>query len=117
MAIDKVLKIEGSSITWTCKQVVKMIDKETISFKNVVQRSFVWERHRMSELIWSIIMRNILMRDSELYKYILKQEKPAVRFELRTSHRKGLERREVEKRIYGVKGNGSRLPLPFMIIG
>ena len=56
MAIDKVLKIEGSSITWTCKQIVKMVDKETISFKNVVQRSFVWERHRMSELIWSIIM-------------------------------------------------------------
>ena len=56
MAIDKVLKIEGSSITWTCKQIVKMIDKETINFKNVVQRSFVWEKHRMSELIWSIIM-------------------------------------------------------------
>lgn len=56
MAIDKVLKIEGSSITWTCKQIVKMIDKETISFNNVVQRSFVWEKHRMSELIWSIIM-------------------------------------------------------------
>ena len=56
MAIDKVLKIEGSSITWSCKQVAKMIEKETISFKNVVQRSFVWERHRMSELIWSIIM-------------------------------------------------------------
>ena len=56
MTIDKVLKIEGSSITWTCKQIVKMIDKDTISFKNVVQRSFVWEKHRMSELIWSIIM-------------------------------------------------------------
>lgn len=56
MAIDKVLKIDGSSITWTCKQIVKMIDKDTISFKNVVQRSFVWEKHRMSELIWSIIM-------------------------------------------------------------
>lgn len=56
MAIDKVLRIEGSSITWSCKQVAKMIEKETISFKNVVQRSFVWERHRMSELIWSIIM-------------------------------------------------------------
>ena len=56
MSIEKVLKIEGSSITWTCKQIVKMIDKETISFKNVVQRSFVWEKHRMSELIWSIIM-------------------------------------------------------------
>lgn len=56
MAIDKVLKIEGSSITWSCKQIVKMMDKNTISFKNVVQRSFVWEKHRMSELIWSIIM-------------------------------------------------------------
>lgn len=56
MAIDKILKIEGSSIIWTCKQIVKMIDKETISFKNVVQRSFVWEKHRMSELIRSIIM-------------------------------------------------------------
>ena len=56
MAIDQILKIEGSSITWTCQQIVKMIEKDTISFKNVVQRSFVWEKHRMSELIWSIIM-------------------------------------------------------------
>lgn len=56
MAIDKILKIEGASITWTCKQIVKMIEKDTISFKNIVQRSFVWEKHRMSELIWSIIM-------------------------------------------------------------
>ena len=56
MAIDKVLKIEGSSITWTCKQVTKMIETDKINFNNLVQRSFVWERHRMSELIWSIIM-------------------------------------------------------------
>ena len=56
VAIDKVLKIEGASITWSCKQVAKMIDNDKIDFKNVVQRSFVWERHRMSELIWSIIM-------------------------------------------------------------
>lgn len=56
MAIDKILKIEGSSITWTCKQIAKMIDKGSISFKNIVQRSFVWEKNRMSELIWSIIM-------------------------------------------------------------
>lgn len=56
MAIDKILKIEGASITWTCKQIVKMIEKDSISFKNIVQRSFVWEKHRMSELIWSIIM-------------------------------------------------------------
>lgn len=56
MAIDKVLKIEGASITWSCKQIAKMIEGEKIDFKNVVQRGFVWERHRMSELIWSIIM-------------------------------------------------------------
>ena len=56
MAIDKILKIEGSSITWTCKQITKMIENEKINFKNLVQRSFVWEKHRMSELIWSIIM-------------------------------------------------------------
>lgn len=55
MAIDKVLRIEGSSITWTYKQVVKMIEKETISFSNVVQRSFVWTKQQMSELIWSVI--------------------------------------------------------------
>ena len=56
MAIDKILKIEGSSITWTCKQVTKMMETDKINFKNLVQRSFVWEKHRMSELIWSIIM-------------------------------------------------------------
>lgn len=56
MAIDKILKIDGASITWSCKQVAKMIEKETINFNNVVQRSFVWEKHRMSELVWSIIM-------------------------------------------------------------
>lgn len=56
MAIDKILKIEGASITWSCKQVAKMIENEKINFKNLVQRPFVWERHRMSELIWSIIM-------------------------------------------------------------
>ena len=42
-----------------------------------------------------------------------KQEKSAVQIELRISQRKVLERREVEKRIYGVKGNGSRLAVAF----
>lgn len=56
MAIDKVLRIEGASISWTCKQITKMIENEKIDFKNLVQRSFVWEKHRMSELIWSIII-------------------------------------------------------------
>lgn len=56
MAIDKVLRIDGASITWTCKQIAKMIEKDTIGFDNEVQRGEVWERWRMSELIWSIIM-------------------------------------------------------------
>lgn len=56
MAINKVLRIEGASITWTCKQISKMIDNGNLHFANVVQRSFIWERKRMSELIWSIIM-------------------------------------------------------------
>ena len=33
-----------------------MIEKETISFDNIVQRGEVWELWRMSELIWSILM-------------------------------------------------------------
>ena len=56
MAIDKVIRLEGASITWTNKQVAKMIEKETISFDNIVQRGEVWETWRMSELIWSILM-------------------------------------------------------------
>ena len=56
MAIDKVMRLEGASITWTNKQIAKMIGKDTISFDNIVQRAEVWERWRMSELIWSILM-------------------------------------------------------------
>ena len=56
MAINKVLKIEGSSITWTYKQILKMMLRETMNFKNLVQRGFQWERSRSSELIWSTIM-------------------------------------------------------------
>ena len=54
--IDKIIRLEGASITWTNKQVSKMIEKGTISFDNIVQRGEVWELWRMSELIWSIIM-------------------------------------------------------------
>ena len=43
MAIDKVLNIQGASITWTNKQIAKMIEKDTISFDNVVQRGEVWK--------------------------------------------------------------------------
>jgi len=56
MAIEKILGIDGSSISWSCKQVASMVKKGTLSFDNVIQRSFVWERSRQSMLIWSVIM-------------------------------------------------------------
>ena len=43
------------SITWNCKQVVNMMKKEKCSFKNIIQRSYVWEKARKSDLIHSII--------------------------------------------------------------
>ena len=43
----------------------------------------------------------------------MNSEKSAVQNELRTSHRKDLERREIEKRIYGLKGNNPRLVVAF----
>ena len=43
-------------------------------------------------------------------------EETAVQVELRSSHRKGLEKRG-RKEDLGRERNGSRLPLPFMIIG
>lgn len=56
MAIYKILGIDGSSINWTCKQIAGMVCKKSISFDNVIQRSYVWEKQRQSKLIWSIIM-------------------------------------------------------------
>lgn len=56
MAISKIIKLEGANIPLSCKQICKMIKQNKISFDNVVQRSYVWENKRRSELIWSIIM-------------------------------------------------------------
>lgn len=43
------------SITWNCKQLSNMTKKGKCSFDNIVQRSYVWEPQRMSDLIHSII--------------------------------------------------------------
>ena len=56
MAIATVNRLSVSSIPYTFKQVCKMIDNNGISFDNVVQRSYTWEKARRSEFIWSIIM-------------------------------------------------------------
>ena len=56
MAIMKILGIEGASITWSFKQISKMIEQNKISFDNIIQRSYVWEILRRSKLIWNAIM-------------------------------------------------------------
>lgn len=43
------------SISWNCKQVSNMIKKGKCSFKNIIQRSYVWELARKSDLIHSLI--------------------------------------------------------------
>lgn len=43
------------SISWSCKQVTNMIKKGKCSFKNIIQRSYVWEKARKSDLIHSLI--------------------------------------------------------------
>ncbi len=43
------------SITWNCKQVVNMMKKGKCSFDNIIQRSYVWEKARKSDLIHSMI--------------------------------------------------------------
>lgn len=44
-----------ANINWSVKQFVKMYQNKTISVKNIVQRSFKWEKSRMSLLIHSLL--------------------------------------------------------------
>ena len=45
-----------SNISWSAKQISKMVEKGTISFDNAVQRGLVWDNKRKSLLIHSILM-------------------------------------------------------------
>ena len=47
--------VRKANINWTAKQLSKMIDKNSISFDNAVQRGYVWDKKRKSLLIDSII--------------------------------------------------------------
>lgn len=44
-----------ANMSWSCKQVAKMAENGTFKFDNVIQRAYVWEQTRKSELIHSII--------------------------------------------------------------
>lgn len=55
-AIQTINRLQASNNSYTFKQFTKMIDKGTVEFGNVVQRSYTWEVKRRSEFIWSVIM-------------------------------------------------------------
>ena len=47
--------LNKANITWSAKQIKKMYDATKLVFDNVIQRSYVWEKSRKSELIHSMI--------------------------------------------------------------
>lgn len=48
--------LKKANINWNVKQMVKMIDKGSITFDSSVQRGYVWDVNRKSLLIHSIIV-------------------------------------------------------------
>ena len=44
-----------ANITWTAKQITKMYNAKTFNFNNIIQRSYVWETKRKSDLIHSMM--------------------------------------------------------------
>lgn len=47
--------LNKATISWTTKQIAKMVESGKLTFENVVQRSYVWEKARKAELIHSIM--------------------------------------------------------------
>lgn len=47
--------LNKANITWSAKQVAKMVEGGKAVFNNIIQRSYVWEITRKSELIHSMI--------------------------------------------------------------
>ena len=48
--------LEKATISWTAKNISNMVKNGKISFNNIVQRSYVWERSRKTGLIESMIL-------------------------------------------------------------
>lgn len=49
------MALQRANITWSAKQVTKMANNGALVFDNVIQRSYVWEVARKSNLIHSMI--------------------------------------------------------------
>ncbi len=47
--------IKKANITWSAKQITKMVGASKITFENVVQRGYVWDTKRKSLLIHSML--------------------------------------------------------------
>lgn len=49
------MALNKANITWSCKQIAKMAANGSFTFDNIIQRSYVWEQSRKSNLIHSLI--------------------------------------------------------------
>ena len=49
------MALNRANITWSAKQIAKMAGNGTFSFDNIIQRSYVWEQTRKSNLIHSLL--------------------------------------------------------------
>lgn len=49
------MALNKANITWSAKQIAKMAGNGTFKFDNIIQRSYVWEQSRKSNLIHSMI--------------------------------------------------------------
>ena len=49
------MALNKANMTWSCKQIAKMAGNGTFVFDNIIQRSYVWEQTRKSNLIHSLI--------------------------------------------------------------
>ena len=47
--------LNKANITWSAKQITKMVANEVLRFDNIIQRSYVWEQVRKSDLIHSMM--------------------------------------------------------------
>lgn len=52
--------VTKNAMTYTGKSLVGAMDKSKLNFENPVQRSFVWDKDRMSKFVYSLIERFIV---------------------------------------------------------
>lgn len=50
------MSLKRGNIPWNCNQITTMIGENVISFDNIVQRSYVWDKKRKTEIIESLLL-------------------------------------------------------------